>query len=128
MNICKDNTKHTVMSFNNDLPQNCIDRLVKIGLVEPIDQYELGYRNDVKSKLSFLHPKSRIPPTNPSDDINMSPCEGQTFANCRSMQNIQVFTQGGGGNKYICEYIGKLDEQNYVVVLIDPGTNGQLIK
>ena len=58
----------------------------------------------------------------------MSPCEGYTFANCLSMQNIQVLTQGGGVNKYICKYIGKLDEQNYIVVLVDPETNGQLVK
>ena len=75
-----------------------------------------------------MHPRRHIPPTNPSDDINMSPCEGYTFANCLSMQNIQVLTQGGGVNKYICKYIGKLDEQNYIVVLVDPETNGQLIK
>ena len=33
LKVSKDNTKHTFMSFNNDLPQNCIDRLVRIGVV-----------------------------------------------------------------------------------------------
>ena len=46
----------------------------------------------------------------------MSPVEGYTFANCRSMQNIQILTQCGGVNKYVCKYIGKVDEQNYVIV------------
>ena len=46
----------------------------------------------------------------------MSPVEGYTFSNCRSMQNIQLLTQTGGVNKYVCKYIGKVDEQNYVVV------------
>ena len=46
----------------------------------------------------------------------MSPVEGYTFANCRSMQNIQILTQCGGVNKYVCKYIGKVDKQNYVVV------------
>ena len=128
LKVSKDNTKHTFMLFNNDLPQNCIDRLVNIGVVEPVVQNEHGYRKEIKSKLSFLHPKRHIPPTNPSDVINMWPCEGYTFANCLSMQNIQVLTHGGGVNKYICKYIGKLDEQNYIVVLVDPETNGQLIK
>ena len=128
LKMSKDNTKLPFMSFNNDLPQNCIDRLVKIGVVEPVVQNEFGYRKEIKSKLSFLHPKRHIPPTNSSDDINMSPCEGYTFANCLSMHNIQVLTQGGGVNKDICKYIGKPDEQNYIVVLVDPETNGQLVK
>ena len=81
-----------------------------------------------KAHCFFFHPRRHIPPTKPSDNINMSPCEGYTFANCLSMQNIQVLTQGGGVNKYICKYIRKLDEQNYIVVLVDPETNGQLIK
>ena len=128
LKISKDNTKHTFLAFNNDLPQNCINRLVKIGMIEPIVENEYGYRSAIKSKLSFLHPKRHIPPTNPSDDINMSPCEGHTFSICRSMQNIQVLTHGGGVNKYVCKYIGKIDEQNYVVVMVDPETNGQLVK
>ena len=66
-----------------------------------------------KIKLSFLHPRRHIPPTNPNNDINMSPVEGYTFSNFRSMQNIQYLTQTGGVNKYVCKYIGKIDEQNY---------------
>ena len=101
---------------------------MKIGLIDPVLENEYGYKTPIKSKLSFLHPKRHIPPTNPSDDINMSPCEGQTFSICRSMQNIQVLLHGGGVNKYVCKYIAKLDEQNYVVGMMDPETNGQLVK
>ena len=32
------------------------------------------------------------------------------------MQNIQYLTQTGGVNKYVYKYIGKIDEQNYIVV------------
>ena len=46
----------------------------------------------------------------------MSPAEGYTFSNCRSMQNIQVPTQSGGVNKHVCKCIGKIDEQNYIIV------------
>ena len=49
------------------------------------------------------------------------------FANCRSMQNIQVLTQSGGVNKYVCKYIGQVDEQNYVVVNIGDHTKGSLV-
>ena len=52
----------------------------------------------------------------------MSPVEGYTFSNCRSMQNIQLLTQTGGVNKYVCKYIGKVDEQNYVADKANNGT------
>ena len=80
-----------------------------------------------KSKLAFLHPQRHIPPTNPSDDINMSPVEGYTFAICRSMQNLQQLILTGGVNKYVCKYIGKIDEQNYIVIFVDTETNGMLV-
>ena len=51
-----------------------------------------------------------------------------TFSICRLMQNIQILLHGGGVNKYVCKYIAKLDEQNYIVVMVDPETNGQLVK
>ena len=35
------------------------------------------------------------------------------------MNNVQVFTVTGNFPKYICKYIVKTDEQNYVVVLFD---------
>ena len=101
---------------------------MKIGLIDPVLENEHGYKTAIKSKLSFLHPKCHIPPTNPSNDINMSPCEGQTFLICRYMQNIQILLHRGGVNKYVCKYIAKLDEQNYIVVMVDPETNGQLVK
>ena len=54
LKVIKNNTKHTFMSFNNDLSQNCNNRLIKIGVFEPIVQNEHGYRKEIKSKLSFL--------------------------------------------------------------------------
>ena len=35
------------------------------------------------------------------------------------MQNFQVLTGTGGCSKYVCKYIEKIDENNYVVVLVD---------
>ena len=58
-------------------------------------------------------------------DLNMSPVEGKKFSACQSMQNIQMLTDCGGVNKYICKYIGKIDKQNYVVIYVDG--NGQLV-
>ena len=58
-------------------------------------------------------------------DTNMSPVEGKTFSACLSMQNIQTLTDCGGVNKYVCKYVGKIDEQNYAVVYVDG--KGQLV-
>ena len=42
------------------------------------------------------------------------------------MQNIQrLVRQAGGCAKYVCKYISKQDEQNYVVVHVDG--KGQLV-
>lgn len=70
-NASKDNTKYTFFTYNNNLRQKCNDRLVKIGLDEAIFVNEYVYRNDIKRKLSFLHLKKHIPPTNILDNINM---------------------------------------------------------
>ena len=41
----------------------------------------------------------------------MLPVEGYTFANYRSMQNIQILTQCGGVNKYVCKYIRNVNKK-----------------
>ena len=87
--------------------------------IEEEDQHPVAYT------LPFFNPKRHIPPTNPTDDINMSPVEGVTFSVLRSMQNIQQLTDCGGVKKYICKDIGKIDENNYVVVYVDG--KGQLV-
>ena len=35
------------------------------------------------------------------------------------MQNVKVLTGTGGCSKYLCKYIEKIDENSYVVVLVD---------
>ena len=58
-------------------------------------------------------------------DMNVSPVEGKTFAACSSMQHVQLLTGCGGVNKCACECMGKIDEQNHVVVHVDG--RGQLV-
>ena len=43
------------------------------------------------------------------------------------MQNIQWLTTSGGLNKYICKYIGKIDENNYVIIRAHPHDPGRLV-
>ena len=35
------------------------------------------------------------------------------------MQNVQQLTGAGGCSKYVCKYIAKIDEQNYVIIEVD---------
>ena len=127
LQISPDNTKHVFKPLPNDYSLECIERLVKIGLIEPIHVTDDGYEAPFKSCLEYFHPKRHIPPTNPTGDINMSPVDGYLFTACKSMQNVQWLTQCGGVNKYVVKYIGKIDEQNYVIVSTDSQQSGKLV-
>ena len=87
-----------------------------IGLIGKLHIDNDGNVLEFKSILDFFHPKRHIPPTNPTNDMNISPVEGYTFAACRSMQNAQVLTATGGCSKYCLKYCIKVDEQNFVIV------------
>ena len=121
--ISKDCTKDTFMVLPQNWSKDCIDRLIMIGLAEVVTVGEND--NDIKFNDSFFTPKRHIPHTMNTHDVNMSPVEGKTFSVCRSMQNLQMLTDCGGVNKYVCKYIGKIDEQNYVVLHVDG--RGQLV-
>ena len=123
--ISEDNTKHTFKPLPNEWSFECINRFIKMGLAEPICVNDEGAQSAVIFHDPYFSTSRHIPPTNPSDDENMSPVEGKTFSACRSMQNIQMLTNCGGVNKYVCKYIGKIDEKNYAVVLVDG--RGQLV-
>ena len=101
--------------------------MVKIGLADPIVLNEFGVPSEFKSSCGLFHPKRHIPPTNTNEDLNISPVETRTFCACKSMQNIQWLTVCGGLNKYICKYIGKIDENNYVIIRAHPHDPGVLI-
>ena len=113
------------------LPNNhsfeCVQRLRQVGLVEPPRFDAYGIEAELKSSHTFFHPQRHIPPTNASLDMNISPVEGYTFSATLSMQNVQYLIQCAGLNKYVCKYVGKIDEQNYVVVFANNKKNGRLM-
>lgn len=43
------------------------------------------------------------------------------------MQNIQCLTHSGGLNKYVCKYIGKIGDNNYVIIRAHPHDPGVLV-
>ena len=55
----------------------CIEKMIKIGLASPITYNENGFPSEFKCSHPFFHPTCHLPPTNPNDDINMSPVEGK---------------------------------------------------
>ena len=65
-------------------------------------------------------------PTNPTNDRNISPVEGYIFSQLRSMQNVQTLRHSPGTNKYICKYIGNMDNNNYTIVSTDDDKHGKL--
>ena len=114
-----DNTSHQYIPLPNNYSVECLKVLDKIGLLEELDIDGDGNVKHFKSNLPFFHPVRHVPPTKPTNDLNISPVEGKIFAVTKSMQNVQKLTGTGGCSKYVCKYIAKIDEQNYVVVNVN---------
>ena len=110
-----DNTRHCHIPLGNNCSQECIDKLIEIGMADPITHNYRGVPSEFRCSHPFFHPTRHIPPTNPHFDKNISPVEGKTFSACKSMQNIQCLISSGGMNKYVCKYVGKMDENNHVI-------------
>ena len=43
LKVSKDNTKHTYMDFDNNISKDCMDRLVQIKMIDPVETNENGY-------------------------------------------------------------------------------------
>ena len=122
-----DPKKEYFLPLPNSLPVPVKEKLIELQLIDGIEVNDLNYETPFECKDDFFHPTRHIPPTNPNEDVNMSPVDSYTFSICQSMQNIQLIKGTGGCNKYVCKYVGKIDEQNYVVVKANPKDSGQLI-
>ena len=116
------------MKLSNDLSIESLRCLAKVGIIAPIEYDEKRHTMvPFKSRLGYSHPLRYIPAVNWSQNLIISPVESYTFSICQSMQNIQIITNSGGCNKYCIKYIGKIDEQNFVIVYADGNKNGVLI-
>lgn len=106
----------------NELSRECNERLIKCGMAH---RQSIGNgRTKIVYHDKFYYPTRHVPKTNTSDDMNISPVEGQTFSNTRSMNNIQELTHAGGAEKYVCKYMTKIDEGNRVIP--QAGANGDI--
>ena len=99
LHMTTDNKKRVFKPLSSNYSNACLQQLAKIGLVSPLNINSDGYEQPFKSSMHLFHPKRHIPPTNPTNDTNMSPIEGYTVTSCRSMQNTQMLTECDGVNK-----------------------------
>ena len=92
--------------------------MIKIGICEPLQLNDDGFEAPFKCIHSYFHPLRAISSTVPPDDLNISPVDSYTFLVCRYMQNVQLLGCCGGVLVYVYKYIGKIDEQNFVVTKV----------
>jgi hypothetical protein len=122
-----DPTKNVFLSLPNTFPPACLETLQRIGLAHIPQPDQNGYQCPPIFHHKFFTPTRHIPAINLNCDKNISPIESRLFLLCRSMQNVQLIRGTGGCNKYVCKYIAKIDEQNYVIVSVDKNMNGELV-
>jgi len=119
--------KHHMLKMKDNTPSETKEVLSKIDLCSQEAPEDNGYQKPAQYKHPMFNPSRHVPPINIECKLNISPVELRLFALCRSMQNVQLIRGTGGCNKYICKYIAKIDEQNYVVVCTYEDKNGKLI-
>ena len=79
MVVSPDNTRHISIPLGNKRSPLVVEILEKIKLVFPVEINEFGHVFPFKSQMSYFHLKRHIPPTNSTDDINISPVETNSF-------------------------------------------------
>ena len=121
--VSNNNTNHKFMPIQNDYSVTCLKIRQHIGLTKKLHIDADGNVLEFKISIPLFHPYRHVPPTNPTNDINISPDEGYNFDVFKSMQNVQVITLTYGCSKYECKYIAKIDKQNYIFVLVDGSGN-----
>ena len=111
-----DPTKHSYVPINYRYQETFLDIMNEIGMYSP-PQYE----NEKLGNFThpYFHPKRHMPPCNFNAKCNMSPVIVDFFAASKSMQNAQALDHTNGIAKYVCKYISKFDEGNYVVLCQD---------
>ena len=109
--INPNHTKDYFLELVKNRNSECTRTLVQIGLAEPMNVNKYGVESKFKSSKHMFHPSRNIPPTNPNDDVNISPVESKTFCECQSMQNCQLLMYTNGCNKYCCKYVVKVDKK-----------------
>ena len=107
-----DPTQHSYVRIPYKYQKYALDVLEEIGLYTP--------PSDAFSSGKFLHPyfepKGHIAPCNVNVTCNTSPVIPDFIIAKQSMQTAQALENTNGTSNYVCKYLGKFDEGNYVVL------------
>ena len=125
--LSPDNTKHCYIPIGSNLTIECKEILQSINLMDKITVNQFGFESTPIYNHDLFKGNRHIPPTNPNNDLNISPANGELFAATKSMQNIQILTNTNGCHKYVNKYIGKIDETNYIIVGANGSKHGSLV-
>jgi predicted GIY-YIG superfamily endonuclease len=107
---CPDTTRHNYVPIRYNFQQPMLEVLEDIGMYDS---------NEGTFELQYFTPKRHMAPCNMNADCNMSPVIPDFFIALKSMQNAQALDHSNGLVKYVCKYLGKFDEGNYVVLCRD---------
>ena len=110
-----DPTKHNYVKIPYKFQKHTIEILEEIGMYTPSTNPALIG----EFTHAYFQPSRHIAPCNYNAKCNMSPVIVDFFIALRSMQNAQALEHTNGTSKYVCKYLGKFDEGNYVVLCED---------
>ncbi|MDB4430361.1 hypothetical protein N9140_00205, partial [bacterium] len=125
LHAVRDSTDCTTQSYitiPHEYKESTLEVLEDMGLFVPASD-EDTMDGTGKTKGTFNHPyfvpKRHLAPCVNSATCNMSPVIADFFVAFKSMQNAQALDHTNGIAKYVCKYIAKFDEGNYVVLCQD---------
>ena len=122
-----DPTRHNYVPIKHKYQKATLDILKEIGIyipIEDISDFEISQDESTKFYEGFFthpyfNPKRHIAPCNFNATCNMSPVIADFFVALKSMQNAQALDHTNGIAKYVCKYIMKFDDGNYVTLCQD---------
>ena len=74
--LLPETTKNTFIPLTANLTVQCKQALSDIGLMKPSEMNHHGYKAEPVFYHKFFNPKRHVPPTNPTNDCNISPVIG----------------------------------------------------
>ena len=116
--------QHNYVPIKHKYQKATLDILKEVGIYIPVDKNnDQNILQNESSKFyegvfthPYFDPKRHIAPCNYNATCNMSPIIPDFFVGFKSMQNAQALDHTNGIAKYVCKYITKFDEGNYVVL------------
>ena len=77
--LSPNNTQHCYIPIVSNLTFECKEMLQRIGLMHETTLNEYGWESDPVYHHDLFKSNRHIPPTNPNNDLNISPANGTLF-------------------------------------------------